>query len=439
MRKSRTAVFFAISLSLSCGSSGGGGSDASPAADIDSSSATSDVTPVSAIDSLATTPISCEGIVPCGGNLVGRWNVGRTCFPAAFSGSTVLYQRECLQDIQPQGTGIVDFREDGAFSMNMNPYIEFHYSASCLASRGASCSAAADAFPKAYGSDARASYTEGGDLCKVTGPVMGAVTGSGTYRTFGPVFIESGKRTMFSEGGYCVRGDRLDFYQPSNTGVTITFTAFRSSPAPAAPVVGVDFETPTPVRTSLYSCSSDAPCGGDIVGTWNTANACEIPSTVEVSRLYPICSLGVDFDQKGSSTYNQDGTCALASSQSVKYKYSSACLALIGKKCEDLDGEVRALVASAGAAAGASVSVGCASTDQNTCVCAMDAAASTSSCQYSVQGTALTTVTTIGNTSPSTSTRGYCVTDYHLTVFSEQVSRPWSVATNQGVLFVKKR
>jgi hypothetical protein len=153
------------------------------------------------------------------------------------------------------------------------------------------------------------------------------------------------------------------------------------------------------------SCNADAACGGDIVGVWEFASACNLDGP----RPEGFCSQQTVVSQvsvTGTYTFGADGTATFDGTYTgtVNEILPAACLVDPLSTCAALDADVKQRVAAPGsvyksAACTAASSGGCA------CVWSFKTTATTSA-TYTTTGSTLTLTNTSSGT---TGTSSYCV------------------------------
>jgi len=149
-----------------------------------------------------------------------------------------------------------------------------------------------------------------------------------------------------------------------------------------------------------------APCGGDIVGTWNTSSICVDTSALMDSFMVDGCpqaSIGaVAFTATGPITYNADLTYAvnLTLNGTFAFNFPGACLN--GASCADLDAAVKAQVAADTTPTIQSASC----TGSGDCVCTFVALPQTTgeSGTYTISGSSI-----ISTSNGTTDAVDYCV------------------------------
>jgi len=160
-----------------------------------------------------------------------------------------------------------------------------------------------------------------------------------------------------------------------------------------------------------------APCGGDIVGTWNASDICMSRSILMAAFVEglmgscPSASLGnVDPGPSGTFVFNSDLTYSinLTMSLSVGVNFPGACLPT-GATCADLSAAIQQEVA------GDPTVQSAACTGASTCVCTLvqTPVQATESGTYTVSGSSLFTTST---TQTAPDELFYCVKDGTVTL-----------------------
>ena len=154
---------------------------------------------------------SCGMVEPCGGNIVGTWNVTGECINSMVLDPQT--QAICAQasisnvSISVSGTG--SFNADLTYSMaeNVTVMVTWSVPASCL--NGETCDYFASMFQGQLPANTTFSCT-GSSACTCTEAAAGAATDNGTYALTGSnISITSAVTGATSSGGYCVQGSTL--------------------------------------------------------------------------------------------------------------------------------------------------------------------------------------------------------------------------------------
>ena len=164
-------------------------------------------------------------------------------------------------------------------------------------------------------------------------------------------------------------------------------------------------------------CGQVAPCGGDIVGSWQAAGSCvdAASEVAQLGRTFDItCPDGAQMSLRSSTiarnisaSFLAEGTYSGTSTVYGSHTVDIPVACLGGKSCADLDAAFRATVDPPRTNV---IGAGC--TGDTTCACQMSLGGTTTETgSYSVMGTAL-------ETSPSGGVGGgvtsYCVTGTRL-------------------------
>jgi hypothetical protein len=173
-------------------------------------------------------PHMCGEVQPCGGNLVGNWNISGACFdPSQVVDPTKLDQakQSCpgfsySTSVEASGTAnftATTYENTGTMTVS----VTFHFPKSCLA--GASCSSLEQALGSSLTSSAPGSSltcTGAGD-CDCTFTESAPQTESGTYTTSGNILTTTpSDGSAASSTPYCVQGSTLHIINLDTTDMT---------------------------------------------------------------------------------------------------------------------------------------------------------------------------------------------------------------------------
>jgi hypothetical protein len=153
------------------------------------------------------------------------------------------------------------------------------------------------------------------------------------------------------------------------------------------------------------TCSSNASCGGDIVGTWAIVQACDVKIVKAKTCDAETYSVS-DQTQTGTLVFRADGTAtATVTTSGTLTDLAPASCQTSGETCADVDASFKALVQTGTMYTSAS----CAD-DAGTCVCTLAVhLTSDRTAPYTTSGSSLI----LGN-----STASYCVTGSTLIISS---------------------
>ncbi len=151
------------------------------------------------------------------------------------------------------------------------------------------------------------------------------------------------------------------------------------------------------------TCTSNASCGGDIVGAWTIVQACNAKASKSKTcgaETYTVSNPV----QSGTLTFRADGTATevLRTTGTLADVLPPICLTNAAQTCADIEASYRELVQS-----GAGYTSASCADNAGTCECALGFDTTTNvSGTYTTSGSTLTVVTNGGSSSSQT----YCVT-----------------------------
>jgi len=168
---------------------------------------------------------ACGDFTPCGGSLVGTWNITNYCsdLTSTTSSTSTCGITVGMNNMRPSGT--VTFTSSGTYSSatKMSGTADFTYSKDCLTQMNQTC---AQLGTPVGGADAGVSMscnsTAAGDcactesLNGTTGAEQGTYTISGTSMTM----TKTGSTSTPTPSDYCVRGNRLTISATSSSATT---------------------------------------------------------------------------------------------------------------------------------------------------------------------------------------------------------------------------
>jgi hypothetical protein len=163
---------------------------------------------------------ACLQVQPCGGNIVGSWQLTSECVDVESLQPTA--QTACVDASITAAivsvSGNLTFNADMSYteSATTTAIFVWHFPASCL--NGATC----DAFGSAaqQGLPAGVTFTCTGPAdCDCTEGTIGTGSDSGTYSTSGSVLSITSDTTGPATGAYCVQGSTLHLITLDNTTI----------------------------------------------------------------------------------------------------------------------------------------------------------------------------------------------------------------------------
>ena len=174
----------------------------------------------------------CASFTPCGGALVGTWQINGVCITAPDAGASTSPCGSAVSRSNMQYQGSFTFRSDSTYSIaiSVSGTSQVTYSAECLTSFGMSCAAISSLL--AAGADAGvsgscSSTSSGGCSCSenisnVSSPEDGTYTTSGTSFSTTPSSSSASPATA----DYCVQGNRLTI-GVNDSGGSMVITATK--------------------------------------------------------------------------------------------------------------------------------------------------------------------------------------------------------------------
>lgn len=167
------------------------------------------------------------GATPCGGDVVGTWQVLRSCFEdttttdASCPGSTI-----GLSNVQQ--TGSVTFGADGSYVSDGAVSFDFTQSLplTCVMDGGGSCALYELLFQSIAGNG---TCSETATTCDCSASISAQPSSAtGTYTTSGSTLTVTQAGGMPNAGQYCVEGSTLhlhsDGFSPSTMGTSVRLT-----------------------------------------------------------------------------------------------------------------------------------------------------------------------------------------------------------------------
>jgi hypothetical protein len=411
---------------------------------------------------------------PCGGNLVGSWEVKGLC-------TTGMTEQQLIDEYSDEfnppsgtcgvfadiaGTGYLRFHPDGTFQIKEIDSVILGFSESCLKGIGHSCESMTR-----LGTENPCRLSNGTCTCSAMVLTILQVGSYTTPDTSYQLYDNFGLYEVYRD--YCVQGDVLNVFAPSETigggGISIAVRiddgggvngdASVSPPKSDAsladvrpdvsvdrpnvdiamehPVVevlavnesrdaGVDATndsltidtTPLPLDalapSTAASCrlAATVPCGGDITGDWTIAGICDpwLSETELVGQIKATCNTQADWTTIGPAVFNGDGTCVVDQTTIYKTDYPVTCLAKGGDTCSAKDQRYKNAIGTKEV-----VAASCILVSDDLCRCEDDYRPSGTSCTYSVSGDRLTFISP-----PDTAAAGaydYCVRGDVLSIF----------------------
>jgi hypothetical protein len=150
---------------------------------------------------------TCAAITPCGGNLVGTWQVKDTCLAGMLTIDGCPTAKTTFDNVKASGTMTFNADLTGSASITLTGGVTVGLPASCTA--GVSCAAVEATFKAKLAQDPTAPFSSvactGTDPCSCAFVLKGApMNDNDGYTTSGSVLTQSG-----SQSDYCVAGDEL--------------------------------------------------------------------------------------------------------------------------------------------------------------------------------------------------------------------------------------
>jgi hypothetical protein len=178
---------------------------------------------------------NCANFIPCGGNVVGTWNMSKACVSKFVNPGNMVCPASTAQ-LSENVSGSIQFNDDGTFVTNVNSTImeTLNVPSTCLVDGGAteSCRQLQDSFNQPTDAGAPpgvascTSAAAGGCSCQLSDTLMGSGQ-KATYSTLGKRIALGGA----PPAQYCVQGDSLVIQTEVSNGMpgssTITIVATK--------------------------------------------------------------------------------------------------------------------------------------------------------------------------------------------------------------------
>lgn len=154
---------------------------------------------------------SCGMVEPCGGDIVGTWNVTGECINSMVLDpqTQAICAQAAISNISIAVSGTGSFNADLTYSMaeNVTLMVTWSVPASCLT--GETCDYFASMFQNQLPANVTFTCT-GSSACSCTEVAAGTASDNGTYALTGSnISITSAVSGATSSGGFCVQGSML--------------------------------------------------------------------------------------------------------------------------------------------------------------------------------------------------------------------------------------
>lgn len=154
---------------------------------------------------------SCGMVEPCGGDIVGTWNVTGECINSMVLDpqTQAICAQASISNISISVSGSGTFNADLTYSLaeNVTVMVTWNVPATCLA--GETCDYFASMFQGQLPANTTFTCT-GSSACTCTEAASGTADDNGTYALSGSnISVTSAVSGSTSSGGYCVQGSTL--------------------------------------------------------------------------------------------------------------------------------------------------------------------------------------------------------------------------------------